>query len=88
MSDCKPVSTPHATSSSIDNKKETSVTPEAGIEIYHESITVLLYILTRTLRHISAYVAILIRKCKFPVKSDWIGIERIMRYLKGPCPLD
>ena len=85
MADCKPVSTP--LSPERHKHQGHGMNRDPSIGRYREAIGALLYISTRTRPDIAAAVGILARKCEDPNQADWIGVKRIMRYLKGTASL-
>lgn len=86
MNESKPVSTPL----DMNQKISGEMSPEDEEEIaemkkvpYREAIGSLLYAAQITRPDIGFAVNLLSRYCENPGRGHWIGVKRIMRYLKG-----
>ena len=76
MLDCKPVVTPSTNNQDEDNIKFDQVT-------YMKAVGMLNYLATCTRPDLSYAVSKVSRKMQAPVKSDWMDVKRILRYLRG-----
>ena len=81
MSDCNPVSTPLETGKTF--RKRTNEDESFDKETYQQAIGCLTYVSTATRPDITAAVSILSQYMSDPSKDHWLGIKRVLRYLKG-----
>ena len=83
MSNCKPVSTP------IENgaiyEKHSAVEELFDVHTYQKAVGCLTYLSISCRPDIAAAVGILSRFMSSPAIKHWVGIKRILRYLKGTC---
>ncbi|KAA5550503.1 hypothetical protein F3G54_33420, partial [Pseudomonas aeruginosa] len=79
MSDCNPVSTPIERETIQEGKEET----EASCFPYREAVGALAYLMVGTRPDIAYAIGVVSRKLEKPVKTDWLKVKRILRYIKG-----
>ena len=81
MENCKPVSTPLE-----PGRKFQQLSPSDepfNVHTYQQAIGCLTYMSTATRPDIAAAVGVLSRYMSRPSKDDWMGVKRVLRYLKG-----
>ena len=81
MENCRPVSTPLE-----PGWKFQHLSPDDepfNVQTYQQSIGCLTYMSTATRPHIAAAVGRLSQYMLRPSKDSWMGVKRVMRYLKG-----
>lgn len=81
MTNCKTVSTPLECGTTFH--KRTEEEEEFDKNLYQQAVGCLTYISMVTRPDISAAVSILSSYMSDPSKEHWIGVKRILRYLKG-----
>ena len=81
MKDCKPVSTPLDTGKTF-HKRTTDEEP-FNKETYQQAIGCLTYVSTATRPDIAAAVGLLSQYMADPSNDHWLGIKRLLRYIKG-----
>ena len=77
--DCKPVSTPYASSSQLKKNKEHNITQ---IE-YAQIIVSLMYLMNCTRPNIAYAIGRLSRYTQSPNKDHWTIVCRVLKYLRG-----
>jgi hypothetical protein len=82
MQDCKSASTPLETGMSTFHKR-TEDEESFDEHVYQQAIGCLTYASTATRPDIAAAVSILSTFMSNPSKEHWIGIKRVLRYIKG-----
>ena len=81
MENCKPVSTPLE-----PGRKFQKLSPSDepfDVQTYQQAIGCLTYVSTATRPDISAAVGVLSQYMSRPSTDHWIGVKRVLRYLKG-----
>ena len=81
MENCKPVSTPLE-----PGRKFQKLSPSCepfDIQTYQQAIGCLTYVSTATRPDVAAAVGVLSQYMSRPSKDHWIGVKRVLRYLKG-----
>ena len=81
MENCKPVSTPLE-----PGRKFQQLSPSDepfDVQTYQQAIGCLTYISTATRPDIAAAVSVLSQYMSKPSKDHWMGVKRVLRYLKG-----
>ena len=81
MKDCKPVSTPLETGKTF-HKRTTDEEP-FDKETYQQAVGCLTYVSTATRPDIAAAVGLLSQYMADPSNDHWLGIKRLLRYIKG-----
>ena len=81
MQDSKPVSTPLETGKTFH--KRTNDEKQFDKETYQQAIGCLTYVSTATRPDIAATVGILSQYMADPSNDHWLGIKRLLRYIKG-----
>ena len=81
MENCKPVSTPLEPGSKFQ-KLSPSDEP-FDVQTYQQAIGCPTYMSTATRPDIAAAVGVLSQYMSIPSKDHWIGVKRVVRYLKG-----
>ena len=81
MENCKPVSTP------LDPGRKFQQLSQGdepfNVQTYQQAIGCLTYVSTATRPDVAAAVGVLSQYMSRPSKEHWIGVKRVMRYLKG-----
>ena len=81
MENCKPVSTPLE-----PGRKFQQLSPSDepfDVQTYQQAVGCLTYISTATRPDIAAAVSVLSQYMSKPSKDHWMGVKRVLRYLKG-----
>lgn len=78
MSQCKPVVTPI-----IKGAQSGKVEKAEKSFPYRQAVGALMYLMTGTRPDIAFAVGVASRSLENPTESDWLGVKRIFRYLKG-----
>ena len=81
MEECKPISTPLESGKKFH--KQTDEEERCDKSIYQQAIGCLTYVLTATRPDIAAAVVTLSQFMSDPSKEHWIGVKRMLRYIKG-----
>ena len=82
MDRCKPVCTPMVVVTSATEDGGSTKQDVSPLK-YQEMIGCLLFLATRTRRDISCAVGILCRYASSPKYEHWLGLKRVLRYLRG-----
>lgn len=80
MSECNPVTTPIEKETFHSGKVETENKEKYP---YREAVGALAYLMVGTRPDIAYAVGVASRKLESPSKEDWLGVKRILRYVKG-----
>ena len=81
MENCKPVSTPLEPGRKFQQLSEGD--EPFDVQTYQQAIGCLTYMSTATRPDIAAAVGVLSQYMSRPSKDHWIGVKRVLRYLKG-----
>ena len=81
MKNCKPVSTPLEPGRKL--QQLSSSDESVDIQTYQQAIGCLTYVSTATRPDIAAAVGVLSQYMSKPSKDHWMGVKRVLRYLKG-----
>ena len=81
MQDCKPAPTPFESGRKSQQLSSSDMTFD--VQTYQQAIGCLTYTSTATRPHISAAVGVLSQYMSRPSKDHWMGVKRVLRYLKG-----
>ena len=81
MENCKPVSTPLAPGRRFQQLSASD--KPFDIQTYQQAIGCLTYMSTATRPDIAAAVGVLSQYMSKPSKDHWMGVKRVLRYLKG-----
>lgn len=81
MSDCKPVATPLEPGKKFEKLKDDE--EMVNLKEYQSAIGSLIYASIGTRPDLSSAVGVLSQHMSKPGKQHWIGVKRILRYIKG-----
>ena len=81
MSDCKPVATP--VEAGVRYEKRSDDEESCDVRKYQRAIGCLTYLSTATRPDISAAVGMLSKFMADPGVNHWVGVKRVLRYLRG-----
>ena len=81
MQDCNPVSTPLETGKTFQKRADDE--EPCNKETYQQAIGCLTYVSTSTRPDIAAAVGLFSQYMSNPSKDHWLGIKRLLRYIKG-----
>ena len=81
MENCKPISTPLELGRKFQQLSQGD--EPFNVQTYQQAIGCLTYMSTATRRDIAAAVGVLSQYMSRPSKDHWIGVKRVLRYLKG-----
>ena len=81
MDDCKPVSTPLEPNTKFEKLKDDE--KPVNLKEYQSVIGCLNYASIGTRPDLSAAVGVLSQHMSKPCKQHWVGVKRVLRYVKG-----
>ena len=81
MKNCKPISTPLELGRKFQQLSQGD--EPFNVQTYQQAIGCLTYMSTATRPDIAAAVGVLFQYMSRPSKDHWIGVKRVLRYLKG-----